>query len=109
MSRVKRLVHSYGKFIAIPWRDDAAAAQRVVFCVYNEKEELALRAKVDEFELATKEAGHEWALFDLTDTFAIWLSGQRYAKKYFAQPHLLHTLLPKYLDFLKRNYSPLSA
>lgn len=105
MSRVKRLVHSYGKFIAIPWRNDAAAAQRVVFCVYNEKEELALRAKVDEFELATKEAGHEWALFDLTDTFAIWLSGQRYAKKYFAQPHLLHTLLPKYLDFLKQEFS----
>jgi hypothetical protein len=105
VSKVKRLVQSYGKFIAIPWRGDAAAAQRVVFCVYNEKEELALRAKIDEFELATKEAGHDWALFDLTDTFAVWLSGQRYASKYFEQPHLLHTLLPKYLDFLKQEFS----
>ncbi|WP_419596195.1 BREX protein BrxB domain-containing protein, partial [Thiolapillus sp.] len=25
--------------------------------------------------------------------------------KYFAQPHLLHTLLPKYLDFLKQEFS----
>ena len=105
MSKVKRLVQSYGKFIAIPWRGDAAAAQRVVFCVYNEKEELALRAKIDEFELVTREAGHDWALFDLTDTFAVWLSGQRYASKYFEQPHLLHTLLPKYLDFLKQEFS----
>jgi hypothetical protein len=30
MSRAKRLVKSYAQFISIPWRDDAAAAQRVV-------------------------------------------------------------------------------
>jgi hypothetical protein len=53
----------------VPWRDDAAAAQRVIFCVYHETEELRLRAKVDEFEIATRAAGHDWALFDLTDSF----------------------------------------
>ncbi|MDD4077428.1 MAG: ABC transporter ATP-binding protein [Bacilli bacterium] len=73
MSRVKQLVQSYGSHIAVPWRNDAAAAQRVIFCVYNENEELRLRAKVDEFELATRQAGHSWALFDLTDSFANWL------------------------------------
>lgn len=105
MSKVKRLIQSYSKYIAVPWRDDAAAAQRVIFCVYNEKDELVLRAKVDEFELVTKGSDHDWVLFDLTDTFAIWLSGQRYAMKYFQQPHLLHTLLPKYLEFLKQEFS----
>ncbi|MDF7800008.1 DUF1788 domain-containing protein [Pontiellaceae bacterium B1224] len=101
MSKVKRLVQSYGKYIAIPWRDDAAAAQRVVFCVYNEAEELKLRAKIDEFEIVTKQAEHDWNVFDLTDTFAEWLSLQRYAKSYFQKPQLLSTLLPQYLDFIE--------
>ena len=100
MSRIKRLTQSYSKYIAVPWRDDAAAAQRVIFCVYNETEELRLRAKVDEFEIATRAANHEWALFDLTDTFPDWLASQRYAKSYFQKPHLLSTLLPKYLAFI---------
>lgn len=100
MSRVKRLIQSYSKYISVPWRDDAAAAQRVIFCVYNETEERWLRAKVDEFEIVTRQAGHEWAMFDLTDTFAIWLASQRYAKSYFQKPHLLPTLLPKYLAFI---------
>lgn len=100
MSRVKRLVQSYGRHIAIPWRDDAAAAQRVIFCVYNENEERWLRARVDEFEIVTRQSGHEWALFDLTDSFATWLTRQRYAKSYFQKPHLLPTVLPKYLDYI---------
>ncbi|KYZ87032.1 hypothetical protein A3Q32_03155 [Alcanivorax sp. KX64203] len=100
MSRVRRLVQSYSRHISIPWRDDAAAAQRVIFCVYNENEERWLRARVDEFEIVTKQAGHGWALFDLTNTFAAWLGSQRYAKSYFQKPHLLATVLPKYLDYI---------
>lgn len=46
MTRIKRLINSYNKFISIPWRSDAAAAQRVIFCVYNEYEELRLRSKI---------------------------------------------------------------
>ena len=90
MSKIKRLIKSYEKFIAIPWRSDSAPLQRVIFCVYNENEELRLRAKIDEFELATKQSDHEWAVFDLTDTFADWLSGHRYAHKIFfkATAHL---------------------
>ncbi len=100
MNRVKRLLASYAKFISVPWRDDAAAAQRVIFCVYNENEELRLRAKVDEFEIATRDAGHEWFVFDMTDTFAEWLSAQRYAESYFWKPDLLATLLSQYLDYI---------
>lgn len=104
MSRIKRLIQSYSRYISVPWRDDAAAAQRVIFCVYNETEELRVRAKIDEFELATRNANHEWTIFDLTDTFATWLSSQRYAKSYFQKPHLLLTLLPKYLDFIAEEF-----
>jgi hypothetical protein len=105
VSRIKRLLQSYSKFIAVPWRDDAAAAQRVVFCVYNETEERALRAKQDEFQLATQQAGHGWSIFDLTETFAQWLSTQRYVEGYFNEPEYLDPLLPKYLDFLEAQFN----
>ncbi|MBF0101466.1 MAG: DUF1788 domain-containing protein [Desulfobacterales bacterium] len=104
MSKVRRLIDSYSKFISIPWRNDAAAAQRVIFCVYTENEELRLCAKIDEFEIVTRQANHEWALYDLTDTFADWLSSQRYAKSYFQKPHLLTTLLHKYLEYLVQEF-----
>jgi hypothetical protein len=56
MSKTDRLVQSYGKYIAIPWRGDAAPDQRVIFCVYNENEELRLRAKIDEFEISARKS-----------------------------------------------------
>ena len=105
MNRIKRLLSSYAKFIAVPWREDAAAAQRVIFCVYNENDELWLRAKVEEFELSTRHAGHEWFVFDLTDTFANWLSGQKYVESYFKKPNLLSTLLPQYLTYIIDQFS----
>lgn len=104
MSRVKRLVKTYAQFISIPWRDDAAAAQRVVFCVYHETEERTLRTKIDEFELATRQAGHDWYLHDLTETFAEWLASQRYAKSYFEKPSLLATIYPRYLEHLASDF-----
>jgi len=104
VSRIRRLIQSYGKYIAVPWRKDAAAAQRVVFCVYNEEDELRLRAKIDEFEIVTRQTGHEWAVFDLTDTFPRWMASQKYAKSYFRKPELLTTLLPKYRDFIAAEF-----
>jgi hypothetical protein len=90
--------------VAVPWRSGSAAAQRVIFCVYPETEELRLRAKLDEFEIATRAAGHDWALFDLTESFPEWLASQRYAKSYFQKPNLLSTLLPKYLSHIEADF-----
>ena len=100
MNRIKRLADSYSRHIVVPWREDAASAQRVIFCVYHQADERALRAGIGEFEIATRSAGHNWSLIDLTHTFAEWLSGQRYAQKYFQQPHLLSNLLPRYQDHI---------
>jgi hypothetical protein len=104
MSKVKQLLNNYARFMAIPWRSDAAPAQRVLFCVYAPADELRLHAIIDEFEIATRAAAHGWLLFDLTDTFADWLSSQRYAKNYFQQPHLLGSVLPKYLDYIVQQF-----
>ena len=100
MSKLKRLVDNYEIYIGISWRD-AAAAQRVIFCVYNPMEELKLRAKIDEFELATRKKNHSWLHFDLTDTFAEWLSSQKYAKSYFQKPQLLSAIASRYGDYLE--------
>lgn len=100
MSKIKRLIQSYWKYIAVPWRDDAASAQRVIFCVYNENEERSLRVKIDEFELVTNQASHRWEVFDFSDAFEEWLCSGRYAISYFQKPHLLSTLLPKFLGFI---------
>lgn len=105
MGKLKRLLQSYERFIRTPWRDDVAAAQRVVFCVYDPIEERALRSRIGEFELATTAAGHRWQHFDLSDTFAQWLGVQRYAQKYFEKPELLGTLLPKYLEYLESRFA----
>lgn len=109
MNRTKRLLRCYANHIAVPWRADAAAAQRVVFCVYRETDELLLRATIDEFELATKDAGHGWERFDLTDIFPDWLMSQRYAKNYFEKPHLLSTLLPKFLPHIADRFQAFLA
>lgn len=103
MSKIKRLIASYNKYIAIPWRPDSAAAQRVIFCVYNESDELRLRSKIDEFEIATRDNGHDWAVFDFTDTFADWVSNQKYAHSYFKKPNLLAILYPKYQESIEKN------
>jgi hypothetical protein len=104
VSKVKRLLNSWARFIEVPWRDDAAAPQRVVFCVYQETDELRLRAHIDEFELATTNAGHNWALFDLTNTFANWMSEQKYAQRYFQQPNLLPSILPGYATYISQKF-----
>lgn len=100
MSKTRQLIESYETFIAVPWRDDAAPAQRVIFCVYPEYDELRLRARLDEFEIVTRRAGHDWALFDLTNSFANWMANQKYAKSYFKEPTKLTTLLGKYEDYI---------
>lgn len=110
MSRLKRLLRSYAQYIAIPWRPEAAAAQRVIFCVYDEADELQMRAKIDEFELATRQAGHEWACFDLTNAFPEWIKNEDYATSYFAEPELLKDLLPdEFLDFIAQRFEAWAA
>ena len=100
MSRIDQLIDSYFDFISIPWRN-AAPDQRVVFCIYNQMEELKLRLKVEEFELATKQAKHGWEVLDLNETFAEWLSEDDYAEEFFNNPGDLMDLLPdEYLSFI---------
>ena len=104
MGRIERLVKSYVNFISIPWRDNIAPAQRVVMCVYNQSDERMFRFKIEEFELATRQAGHEWNHYDLTNIFARWLSQQKYRESYFKKPELLAMIYPKFLEFINEDF-----
>ncbi|MFO7633593.1 MAG: BREX protein BrxB domain-containing protein [Caldilinea sp.] len=105
MSRVRRLANAYARYIGVPWQLNAAAAQRVAFCIYQEEDELRLRASIGEFELLTRQAGHDWLLYDLTDSFALWFATQRYAVKYYADPSLLVILTPKYRAYIRDDFT----
>lgn len=86
MNRLDRLLASYRTYISIPWRHNAAADERVIFCVHAPEDELRLRARIDDFELVTRDAGHGWMLHDLTDVVAHWLPTLTYADDYLRKP-----------------------
>lgn len=85
-SKVTRLAGAYREHISVPWAGGLAAIQRVIFAVYDKSDELRLRAHIDEFRLATLEAGHEWMSIDVTDAFPEWMATQEYRDAYFECP-----------------------
>lgn len=93
MSKIKRLIEVYKEFVSLPWRHDSTAEERIMFCVYDEQDELKMRMRIDEFELVTRDAGHRWECFDLTDAYPRWFALQKYAERYYRQPHLLPSSL----------------
>lgn len=106
MSRVDHLVKRYERFVSLPWDRNLAGPQRVWFVIYDKTDERRIRARIGEFELATKGAGHEWQLVDLTDSFPHWMAGQEYRESYFHSPEDLGILLP---DFLHRIIQDISV
>lgn len=86
MSKVAKLISSYRRHLTVPWQDGLAAIQRVIFAVYDKADELRLRANVEEFALATNEAGKRWLLMDVTNSFPNWMAAQEYRDAYFENP-----------------------
>ncbi|MDC3224787.1 DUF1788 domain-containing protein [Mariniblastus sp.] len=104
MSKIKQLLENYQNHIEIPWQTGKSAQQRVLFCVYPEYTEVRLRAHLDEFEIVTKQADHNWSLFDMTDMFPRWLASQKYAKSYFREPSTLSNLLRTLPQFIHSEF-----
>lgn len=86
MARLEELVSSYKAHISAPWQRNLAGPQKMVFVVYPKVDERRLRARLELFEIATKEAGHKWLLFDFTSTFAEWMAATDYREAYFEEP-----------------------
>ena len=89
MNQVGRLIANYQRFVTLPWAVSLAGSQRVWFAVYPPAEERRLRARLQEFEVATQEAGHHWRLTDISDAPAAWLGTHDYCEGYFQDPEAL--------------------
>jgi hypothetical protein len=97
-SRIARLVQSYQSYIELPWEKGLAGVQKVIFTVYDKIEELRMRTQIEEFEIATKAAKHEWQLVDITDAFPQWMAQQEYREGYFAYPDDLQDKLSEFTE-----------
>jgi hypothetical protein len=95
-SKVDRLIRRYERFAELPWERRLAGAQRVWFVVYDKNDERRIRARIDEFEIATTRAAHGWKLCDLTNSFPRWMAAQEYRDSYFEDPASLDILLPEF-------------
>lgn len=98
-SRMARLVQNYERHASIPWSATLAGPQRVWFAVYDKNDERRLRARVQEFEIATQRAGHGWGLVDVTDAFPTWLAGHEYRDSYLANPDALEVAMDEFLEY----------
>lgn len=104
-NRLNRLIKSYASFISIPWMKGLADEQRVLFAVYHKEDELKLRARTEEFRLATESAGHPWLELDITKLFPEWMAQQKYREDYFEDPDALKS---KYQVFVRQSVEMLA-
>lgn len=100
MSRVDDLIHNYERFVQLPWPSSLAPAQRVWMAVYTPEEERRLRLHLPEFETASKKAGYDWELIDISNEFETWMAAHEYRDAYFANPKLMQPELVGFFDQL---------
>lgn len=98
MARIEELVGTYKAHVSAPWQRNLAGAQKMIFVVYPKTDERRLRARLELFEIATKETGHQWMMFDFTKVFARWMAAADYRETYFSEPSALAIKLES--DFL---------
>lgn len=99
MGRIEDLAARYYSHISAPWQKNLAGAQRAIFVVYDPEDERKLRARLEEFETRTREAGRTWKLFDFTGVFARWIAAMEYRESYFEEPRDLTLKLQ--VDFIR--------
>jgi hypothetical protein len=97
VSKIDDLLDRYEQNVNLPWKDRLAGEQKVWFVVYPPEYEREIRARVDEFELATSNAGHGWAHCDLTHAFPDWMAGHEYRDGYFEDPSDLEFVMEDFL------------
>lgn len=98
MDQVAALCKAYEAQLSIPWDAVVAGPQRVWLAVYDPRTERRLRARLEEFAIATKKSGRSWHLVDVTRAFADWMNGHEYRDAYFADPESLELALPDFQE-----------
>jgi len=99
MSEIDGLLQAYDEFVSLPWDPALAGPEKVWFVIYDPAQERRLRLRIPEFEVATKNTGHGWALIDLTDSFAEWMAQHEYREAYFESPEDMEMALRGFTDY----------
>ena len=99
MARIEDLAERYSRHISAPWQRGLAGGQKTIFVVYPKEDERRFRARIELFELATKDAGQKWKLVDFSKTFADWMAETDYRDVYFEEPDSLGMKLQS--DFIQ--------
>lgn len=99
MSRIDELIENYERFVNLPWQSNLAPAQRIWMAVYSPEFERRLRLHLPEFATASRKAGYEWSLIDITKEFEQWMGAHEYRESYFANPKLMQ---PELVGFFER-------
>ena len=86
MGKIEQLAANYERHLSVPWLRTVSGPQRVMLLIYDKEQERALRARLGEFEIKTRSAGHEWVQFDCTTVFTHWLANDEYRDAYFECP-----------------------
>jgi hypothetical protein len=73
MARIDQLIANYTRHVSLPLQPNLPLSQRVWFVVYAPEDERRMINRVQEFEIATSEAGLGWQRMDLTGAFADWM------------------------------------
>ncbi|MGC8635292.1 MAG: BREX protein BrxB domain-containing protein [Candidatus Limnocylindrales bacterium] len=101
MERVEALITEYRRQLSLPWRADLSGPERVWMAVYPPDLERRVRARLADFEFATRESGHGWRVHDITTAFSRWLAEQEYRDAYYRDPDALAPALPRFLAGLE--------
>lgn len=96
VSKIDDLLDEYEKNVRRPWRKRVDGSQKVWFVVYSPNYEREIRARVEEFEMATTQADHGWTRCDLTQAFPKWMAQHEYREGYFEDP--------SGFDFIKEDF-----
>jgi len=86
VAKVDQLLENYRRHVGLRWEQGIAGKQKVWFAVYDNGDERRVRLRLDDFAAATKQAGHGWLSFDLTDAFPQWMAAHNYRDEYFTTP-----------------------
>lgn len=100
MSKILSLLKSYGAFVRLPWQTALSGREKVWFCLYEPRDERRLRARLADFAMVTKDAGHDWHSFDVTTAFEEWMARHEYQEGYFAEPEFIAPALDDFLSGL---------
>ena len=96
MSTVENLLCAFRNRLLVPWRDDEAPAGRVWILWYDKGHERRVRGRIDEFRLATEQAGKGWMELDLAPLFGEWVARQKWFERAAAKPNTLSTVMPQF-------------